>query len=574
MTRPGRRATGVALATVALAASALVSFRWCYDPDLWWHLAQGREIAAGRLPRTNLFSFTHPDFPQPSTSWLFDLAAYGLWHLGGAGAVQLGQALLVLATLVLLYAACRQRAGVAASVAVVAFGFFLLEPRALPRPHTVSFAGMAACALLIERSRRRASIRPLLLAVPLVLVWSNLHVESLFGLAFLGCFAVEAIFRPEDAPGLAWRPLVVIIACSAAMLVNPYGLGLVRYLADNARVPEVIRIAELQPPYLPNYASFYLYLIAALGLLLAPPRPRVSEMLATALFATLALRYLRFTPLLLCVTAPVVAERLAATVGGSRLLPLGALFVGALTARLPPTGFLAQLGVGIEQLAPAELIPRGGVAFARRVGLAGPLFDSNNIGGYLVWTLYPAARVFQDSRLQAYPAAHFGEIMAAARSQDRWNTLVAGVDWAMLSVPRANELSGAGRFPTRGWATVYFDRASEIVVRRGGAFGRLVDAYEYRVLRPGFDPFAPLPDDVGRADRLTTEVLRNRVDDPGAFAPAAWLCLRGGDAAACRAADAIAAARPELQRAALRLRRQRAIDRESADDAGISRSSP
>jgi hypothetical protein len=222
-----------------------------------------------------------------------------------------------------------------------------------------------------------------------------------------------------------------------------------------------------------------------------------------------------------------------------------------------------QLGVGIEQLAPTEIIPRGAVAVARNVGLGGPLFNSNNIGGHLIWELYPQARVFQDSRLQAYPAQHFRDVMDAYRSQERWDTLVARVDWAMLSVPRPNELSGAGRFPARDWATVYWDEASEILVRRNGAFANLTADYEYRMLRPGFDPFTPLPTDIASADRLVTEVLRNRADSPGAFAPAAWLCLNGGDPDACTRAAAIAAARSELRRAAIRLERRRSADQET-----------
>jgi hypothetical protein len=39
-----------------------------------------------------------------------------------------------------LFAACRERAGIAASAAVVAFGFFVLEPRALPVRTRSSFA--------------------------------------------------------------------------------------------------------------------------------------------------------------------------------------------------------------------------------------------------------------------------------------------------------------------------------------------------------------------------------------------------------------------------------------------------
>lgn len=225
---------------------------------------------------------------------------------------------------------------------------------------------------------------------------------------------------------------------------------------------------------------------------------------------------------------------------------------------------MQQLGVGIDALAPAEMLPRGGVAFAQRTGLSGPLFNSDDLGSYLIFALYPQARVFQDSRLQAYPPDHFRDIMAAYRAQPKWNELVAGVDWAMLSVPRANELSGAGRFPPSAWATVYFDDASEIVVRRAGAFAHLADEDEYRVLRPGFDPFAPLPATIAVADRLAIEVLRNRREDPDSFAPAAWLCLNGDDEDACAAAQAIAARRPELQRAALRLARRHAAP--DADD--------
>jgi len=56
------------------------------------------------------------------------------------------------------------------------------------------------------------------------------------------------------------------------------------------------------------------------------------------------------------------------------------VFLGLLTMRLDPATFVRQLGVGTESLAPAEIIPRGATEFAARVGLRGPLFDSNNIG--------------------------------------------------------------------------------------------------------------------------------------------------------------------------------------------------
>jgi hypothetical protein len=98
------------------------------------------------------------------------------------------------------------------------------------------------------------------------------------------------------------------------------------------------------------------------------------------------------------------------------------------------------------------------------------VFNSHNLGGYLAWSLYPRVRIFQDSRLQAYPPEHFRRIIDASASQDTWNALVTGVDWAVVSVNRPNQLAGTGRFPAADWASVYQDDAMEIVVRRNGKF--------------------------------------------------------------------------------------------------------
>jgi len=45
----------------------------------------------------------------------------------------------------------------------------------------------------------------------------------------------------------------------------------------------------------------------------------------------------------------------------------------------------------------------------------------------------------------------------------------------VLSVPRDNELSGVGRFSAPAWGTTYRDAAIEIVVRRTGPYGALIE---------------------------------------------------------------------------------------------------
>jgi hypothetical protein len=94
-----RWAATAGFALAVLAGAALISFRATYEPDLWWHLAQGRDVASGHLVRTNLFSFTYPDYPQSYTPWLFDLGSYVLWTRAGPTALQFVQAVAIALTL-------------------------------------------------------------------------------------------------------------------------------------------------------------------------------------------------------------------------------------------------------------------------------------------------------------------------------------------------------------------------------------------------------------------------------------------------------------------------------------------
>jgi hypothetical protein len=540
------------IAVIAIAAvSAFLSFRGVYEPDLWWHLAQGREDAEGRLVRTNVFSFNYPDYRQQYTSWLFDVAVYLAWTAGRDAGVQCLQAVIIALTLWLIYAACRRRAGPAATAAVMTVGVFVLEPRAIPRPHLVSFLGMAACALAIERALGARSPRPLVGLIILIAIWSNFHVESVFGVALLACFAAGEFIRPTTlSRRAALRAAAVTAACGAALLANPYGLGILRYLYENASVPQMINIAELRPPYLPGYRAFFLYSALAGALVLGSRRVRVWEAIAIVVFGAAGFRFLRLTPLVFIVSAPMLAGRLGQWIPrvlDGRAVVLTTLAAAPLISRVPLTAYVHEWRIGQGALSSEAMFSTRAVSFAREAGLSGPVFNSFNLGGYLAWSFYPSARTFQDSRLQAWPPEHLPAIMSASESQAEWNVLVRPVDWAVLSRPSPNQLSGAGRFPRDAWATVFWDDAMEILVRRTGEHGRLAERYEYRLLTPEADPF-DLAERLWTADgaRLRLEVRRQLTADPGNLSALVIACADTDDDA-CTRLEGLAASRPAFQ---------------------------
>jgi hypothetical protein len=466
-----------------LVAGGLLSFRSMYDTDLWWHLAQGREAAGGHLVRTNLFSFVHPDYPQSYTSWLFDLGSYVLWTRGGPAALQALQALLIAATLGVIALACRIRSSAAAAITVCVFGWMILEPRALPRPHVFSFLGLAVCLWLVERARQARSAKPLWWLPVVIAVWSNVHVECVFGLALAGLFAASELVLPRDLSRREAAKAIGIVAIGLlATACNPYGLGLLRYMFENSFVPQVLDIAELRPPYLPNYRAFFAWTIAGGVLIVLSCLGRrpvgLFEMAALAVFAALGFRYLRLTPLLFLVSAPLVArciDDLRQFRIDPRLVAAATLIASFFLAREPLPSLVRALQFGGNALTPPAIFSEPAMRYAREHGLAGPAFTSMNLGGFVEWELYPSARVFLDSRLQAYPASHFRTVMAASRDPIAWAAVTAGVDWGVLSTPRVNDLSGVGQFREPEWGTAYQDGVIQIVVRRSGRYGNLAD---------------------------------------------------------------------------------------------------
>src|SRR5256712_12489740 len=54
------------------------------DPDLWWHLANGRlMLATHAIPHADVYSFSAAGHPWVMHEWLADLAMYLLFKAGG-----------------------------------------------------------------------------------------------------------------------------------------------------------------------------------------------------------------------------------------------------------------------------------------------------------------------------------------------------------------------------------------------------------------------------------------------------------------------------------------------------------
>ena len=451
-----------------------------HDPDTYLHIAAGRwMLARHSLPWSDPWSHSMPGAPWVPSEWLGEISLALSYEAGGWGAViVLTAAGFALATALLAAFLLRRLPPLPAVIASLA-GAMLVLPHLLARPHVLALPTLVAwCgALLAARDDERG---PPWWALPVMALWANLHGSFMFGLALAGFLGGEAVLCPANGQGRlaeAKRWSLFVAAAVAAALCNPNGVAALlqplRLVAMPALQSGFVEWAPADPVKFPALEGWLLGVVA-LGFALRTRPPWTRLLLLLGLFH-MALAHVRHADLLGLVGALAVAAALGPAL--TRLLqpavgsPVSrAAAALARPARLPACALILALALAASLPAllhpPARpgdgVTPQAALAAARRLGVTGPVFNSESYGGYLIFSGVP---VFIDGRIEmygndflaAYIAAEQGDGPALAKLLDRYR-----IAWTLL---RAGSPAVAAFDRLPGWRRAYADDQAVIHVR-------------------------------------------------------------------------------------------------------------
>lgn len=303
------------LRTLSPVAALLVAAAW-FQPsvagsDLWWHLASGRDIwNSGRVPHTDIFSYTFAGQPWTNHEWLWDVIYWGVYQANHEAVAWFNLAL-VTVIFSLVYANALRLSGshLAAGIVCVfasACSHWFLDIR--PHLWTLLFVGI----LLLTRDQKWAPW----LWPALMLVWVNLHSGFVFGFGLIGLnVLVLTIERSVAArrPVVPWVEWLAVAACVVAMVANPYGYSVLEYpMAYLDRDSPFRGIIEwLAPPLSSNPAYFagrfwWFSLLVAFGVVASARRSPFMTALVVVTFS-MAVTSRRFIPLFAITAAPIAA---------------------------------------------------------------------------------------------------------------------------------------------------------------------------------------------------------------------------------------------------------------------------
>ena len=453
-----------------------LAVRPAVDPDLWWHLRTGQlTLQNHAVFRIDPYSFTRGGQAWINHEWLSDVLMFGLYRLGGWGGLMVTFAVVIAAAYLLAFRRCSGRpylAGILTTWAALA---------SLPvwgvRPQVLSLFLASLFLVLYDISQSRP--RTLWWAVPLMLLWVNLHAGYALGIGLLVLLlvgdAADAIIGSEPSAHAAPRirtMALVIAGCLAVVPINPYGTKMYLYpLATLRSVSMQSKIAEWFSPNFhdPKYLPLALLMLATIAALaLSTRRLRAGELLlllAANLAALLSVRHIAIYAL---IAVPILSKLLAGRFEGrsrGRAVPfaIAAVTNGAMLVAF--TTFIAlhiRTTVKGQTEAEANAFPVRAVSFLATQRPPGPMLNHYDWGGYLIWRLYPDCRVFIDGRADVYGDSLMKDFDNANSLSGDWRGVLQRWKIRTIILPPDSPLITALQ-SSSDWKQLYSDSQATIV---------------------------------------------------------------------------------------------------------------
>jgi hypothetical protein len=400
--------TRLALAAAVLLVIFCLLGRTAADADLWGHLTFGRDIlAAHQVHHPDTYSFTS-DVPWINHEWLAEVIMAVAWAAAGVrGLVGLKIALAWAAGLFVVRAwqphrlSAPWRDGLLFSVALGAWPLL-----ATIRPQAFSIPLFAA--VLFGLGRIHAGSRWWLAGVPaLMAVWVNVHGGWLVGGGAIAAFTAASFVDPAFDLRRRVGVIAMAAASAAACLANPYGAGMLAFLADTVR-PGRADVLEWQPVTALPPVALVLWLIpaglAGVGFWRDRESRTVWHLLVVAGLALGSLRVVRLVGFFAMAAGMLAAPGIA---GAARHPHRARESLRGFALASVLAASVAWLLVGGRISMDAPWLPEPGAArFVEAHHLHGRLLTWFDYGEYAIWHFAPAITVSMDGRREtAYSAA-------------------------------------------------------------------------------------------------------------------------------------------------------------------------
>ncbi len=524
---------------LALILFSLVLFK-LQGNDIWMHLRTGQLIFEERsFPSLDPFTFTTFDKHWVAHEWLSALIFYVTFFIAGInGLIALKIIILSLVVYCLVSFLDIEQNDLVLFACWIILAAIIVRGRLILRPHLFSYLAHVLTLVILYKHRERPDNR-LFWLIAIEILWANLHGATAFlGILISAIFGVswylENRFLRNKGPSLDLkRYLIVLLLVVLATLINPYGYKIYE-ISFGSYSTGIFRqtIREWSPLTKPGLKIlFFSYVAALCGLIffsLYNQRRGLVELLFVIVYGKLAISSIRFVSLFVFVTMPgaiflmrqipIKQNMVIRTLKTVLILFLVSIAVVKIKKQQ-----LFLFGTGLDK----RKIPVETSEFLLNNKLPTNIFNSFNLGGYLIWRTYPRYRVFVDGR-QMGEISLYQEYRSIYRGGKDWREVLNkyDIDLAVIAYShKENSLKNTASrlsavFPEAEWALVFFDNVSLVFLKRQASYNEFIRRNEFKIVKPFFTDYRFLDqaaNDKNYEARLVKEFERSLESTPTAL---------------------------------------------------------
>lgn len=485
----------IKLILLFFAFSFLLRSDQSFNQDLGRHLKLGEIILQSlSVPKTNLFSYTNPDFPFINTHWLFEVFVFLANQSIGL------QALLVLKVIIILLSVWITLKIIPGKNQVlllpIGFIFFhVLRERTDLRPEIFSFLFTSLSLYILTKFSQMSSDREtnvqrakLIFLLPVIqLIWVNTHIYFFVGLVLQAIFLVHLTYLKLASHMESGKVKLMAIIFGLSVLVsliNPNGLSGLLYplkvgqnygysIVENQTIFFLENLKFKDPNFLFVKITWGIIVISILTAFLRR-KIQLQNLLLAIFGGILAFLNVRSFPYLVFLSLPAV------------MVNFGEIKKGLLTKTLFSISCILLIFESYFYISnsyykytdsqyQADLkfseSSKQALDFVLKSQLPGPIFNNFDIGSYIIYRAHPNYRVFIDGRPEAYPASFIQGIYVPAQyDYNKFKILNQEAGFKTIIFSHTDQTPWAANFlkeviKDKDWSLVYVDDYMVVLIR-------------------------------------------------------------------------------------------------------------
>lgn len=504
--------------------SVMATTKLFIDDDVFWHLATGKFIVNSGfvIPSADIFGYVTAGTQWIPFEWGWDVLTYFIYTIGGISGLSVIRLVLVLLIFIPVFIIGKKTRIplplLTVILLLVATGMLV---RFTVRPHLVTYVFLMAEVFLLFYSVSDPKYKKLFVLFPVFfLIWANLHMGVILGLAILVIFYISELLNTRIAKRPAAfenrRFLLILLLSFMACLVNPHHYQTYIYAYSHSQMWMLDEILEWKSPFDPRVSGFYYvklyFFFLILGLIVLYYSYKRKDFFPALLYAFSAVystQSLRFIyDYFIIITIPIVVS-IAYLINSNKSRRLNAVFnsrisfgilsvfliwltvslynnsiyTGILNNKFRETGWSVN-----EKFFPVQMF--GFMEKENIPAISSNVFNSMRIGGYYIWSFNDELNFIDSRNLN-------DEIMAEYKSIDGRQSGFEeklkkyNIDCIVYSLPylttsaqeiEKNLVSYLSR--SENWKLIYWDDISLLFVRNDDKFKGIIDKYEYKYITP------------------------------------------------------------------------------------------